>query len=154
MDTFAHALWSYIIFHNSEFVWYAVLAGILPDVLSWGIYMVVGFYQHKGKKWGKPDIKSIPRWVFTLYGITHSIFSMILVFTITSILLGEFPYFLLAWPIHVLIDIPTHSRDFLPTPFLWPVSDWKFPGFSWGQKWFMIVNYSLLVIAFLILLWP
>ena len=34
---------------------------------------------------------------------------------------------------------------FLPTPFLWPISDWKFPGISWAEPWFMVVNYTLML---------
>ena len=28
------------------------------------------------------------------------------------------------------------------------LSSWKFNGISWGQKWFMIANYSAIVIAY------
>jgi hypothetical protein len=55
---------------------------------------------------------------------------------------------MLGWLVHILIDIPTHSYQFYPTPFLWPLSSWKFNGISWGQKWFMIANYSTIVIAY------
>ena len=148
MDTLAHALWSYIIFHNYEFVWWAVLFGMLPDLLSWTVFMF--FPKKNGFNWKKkPDLSLIPTWVFTLYGITHSIFVIGAVFFIVFLIYGFLPLFLLAWPIHVLIDIPIHRKDFLPTPFLWPISNYKFPGISWGTKKFMIINY-LLIILFLI----
>jgi len=144
MDTLAHALWSFIIFHNYEFAWLAILFGVLPDLLSWTVYLA--YQLIKGNKFGPPKLGKIPKWVFTLYGITHSIFVMGASFLITFLLVGYIPIFLLSWTIHILIDIPTHSRKFLPTPFLWPISKWKFPGFSWGQKWFMITNYSLIIL--------
>ena len=142
MDTFAHAFWSYIIFSRSEFVWLAVLFGVLPDIFSWTIYM---FYSKKGFNWKKPNLKLIPKWVFTLYGITHSAFIIGLVFSFVFIIFQHIPIFLFAWPLHVLIDIPTHKKDFLPTPFLWPFSKYAFPGISWDTKKFMITNYSLII---------
>jgi len=144
MDTLAHALWSYIIFHNYELVWWAVLFGTLPDLLSWTVWML--WPKKNGFSWKKkPDLNLIPKWVFTLYGITHSIFFMGIVFLSVFLIYGSIPLFLLSWTIHVLIDIPMHTKDFLPTPFLWPVSDYKFPGFSWANKWFMALNWSVII---------
>ena len=145
MDTLAHALWSYIIFHNYELVWWAVLFGALPDLLSWTVWML---WPKKGKfNWKKnPDLSLIPKWVFTLYGITHSVFIMGIVFLAVFLVFGKLPLFLLSWTVHVLIDIPTHTKNFLPTPFLWPFSGYKFPGISWGTKKFMAANYVLITI--------
>jgi len=143
MDTLAHALWSYIIFYRTENIWLAILFGVMPDLLSWGIYML---YTKKGFTWKKPKISLIPRWVFTLYGITHSIFVMTLAFFIVFLLFKTIPIFLYAWTVHVLIDIPTHRKDFLPTPFLWPFSNYAFPGINWANKPFMITNYALIIV--------
>lgn len=143
MDTLAHALWSYIIFQKSGNVSLAILFGVLPDLLSWTIFM---FFPKKNFNWKKPNLKLIPRWVFTLYGITHSIFVISVVFLIVYTITKTIPVFLIAWPIHVLMDIPTHRKDFLPTPFLWPFSDYAFPGISWGTKKFMITNYTIIII--------
>lgn len=149
MDTFAHAAWSFIIFHQTNLPLLAVFFGIMPDLFSWTIVM---FYSlAKGMKFGKPDMKKIPEWAFPLYGVTHSIFVFGIVALIVFLILGYFPIYLWAWIIHILIDIPTHSRKFLPTPFLWPLSKWTFPGFSWGQKWFMITNWSAIIIVILII---
>lgn len=54
---------------------------------------------------------------------------------------------MLAWGVHILVDIPTHSYRFYPTPFLWPLSGWKFNGFSWGTPWFIVVNYGALLLT-------
>lgn len=54
-----------------------------------------------------------------------------------------------AWFLHILMDIPTHTYRFYPTPFLWPVSDVKLNGFSWATPWFMIVNYSIIILIYL-----
>jgi membrane-bound metal-dependent hydrolase YbcI (DUF457 family) len=52
---------------------------------------------------------------------------------------------MLAWPLHILVDIPTHSSQFFPTPFLWPVSDFYINGVSWGQPIIFIPNAILIV---------
>jgi len=149
MDTFAHAFWSFIIFHTQEYVWLAVLFGMLPDLLSWTIYLVRNFIVNR--KLRPPKISKVPKWVFTLYGITHSVFVMGTGFLLVFFIFGTLPLFLLAWTIHVLIDIPTHRRDFLPTPFLWPISKYAFPGISWGTKKFMTVNYSLISLSLILI---
>jgi hypothetical protein len=35
---------------------------------------------------------------------------------------------------------------------LWPLSDYRFNGISWANRWFMLSNYTALVIVY-ILLW-
>lgn len=144
MDTPAHGIWTWIIFHNNPLVWLAVLFGILPDLLSWGIYTI---WPKKGFDWKNPDWSLMPNWIMTLYGITHSLFVVAVVFAIVYLIFKEIPLFLLAWPLHIFIDIPTHDKAFLPTPFLWPLSNYKFAGISWGQKWFMTANWSAIVIV-------
>ncbi|PIZ50989.1 hypothetical protein COY27_05020 [Candidatus Woesearchaeota archaeon CG_4_10_14_0_2_um_filter_33_13] len=147
MDYFAHGFWSYLLFNKSKRPLLAVLFGLLPDTLSWAIYFVYNLFN--GTQFG---LSSIPVWVFTLYGISHSLFVAGVAILIIFIIFKKVPIYILAWPIAILMDIPTHSREFLPTPFLWPISDWYFPGFSWGTKWFMITNWFLIVLGLLYLL--
>ena len=59
---------------------------------------------------------------------------------------------MLAWPMAILMDVISHTRDFLPTPFLWPLTDWKFDGVSWGSPKFMIINYVLITIGLIYVL--
>jgi hypothetical protein len=60
------------------------------------------------------------------------------------------PYFeMTGWLLHVLLDIPTHSAEFYPTLFLWPLSGFHFDGNSWGNLPFMIGNYLCLLAAFI-----
>lgn len=145
MDFFAHIIWSIIIFHKTPYTGLVVFFGVLPDLFSWTIYMFYSLF--KRKKFRSPNPSDLPNWVHLLYGITHSIFVFAWVGLIILIILGYIPIFFWAWLIHILLDIPTHSRDFLPTPFLWPVSKWKFPGINWGNKWFMIANYTAIIVV-------
>ena len=143
MDYFAHAAWSFIIFHRNKFAWAAIIFGVLPDTLSWFLFMLYNIF-FNGFHWGKPTLFELPSWMVSLYGVTHSLIVFLVVAGIIYLIFKKIPIYIYAWPIHILMDIPTHSRDFLPTPFLWPISNWFFPGFSWGQLWFMILNWSLI----------
>jgi hypothetical protein len=58
------------------------------------------------------------------------------------------------WLLHILFDIPTHSKEFYPTPFLWPLVDVKVDGFSWAKPWFLIFNYSTLLVVFILVRLP
>lgn len=93
-------------------------------------------------------------WIFhltpVLYSISHSLFVFALIFCIASVIwmkkFKRMPFEMLGWLLHILMDIPTHSYKFYPTPFLWPISEYKFDGFSWGQTWFIVLNYSALAV--------
>lgn len=147
VDTFAHAVISYIIYHKfpSATVWLAMLFGTLPDLCSWTLFAFYNLFT-RGKL-GQPDLNKIPKWVYRLYNYTHSLFVFALIAGLIYLFFGEIPVYLWAWPLHILIDIPTHSRKFLPTPFLWPFSDWKFPGISWGTRWFLISYWIILIVC-------
>ena len=144
MDYFSHGIWSYIFFHRSKQPFYAVLFGLLPDSTSWLIYF---FYRliTWDLKFGKPNVFAVPDWVMTLYGLSHSLVICAAAFLIVYLVLKKIPVYMYAWPIVIVMDILTHTREFLPTPFLYPISNWPFPGISWGNRWFMLVNWGLII---------
>lgn len=147
MDILAHALWGWAILKKSGKPLLVVLASLLPDLLSFGPHMV-GSMLNRTLAPGKPALHTLSPYVFHAYDFTHSILSVAVVFTLISLIQRSIPLWLYAWPIHVIIDIPTHSMDFFPTPFLWPLSDYRFDGISWATPWFLIANYSLLAITY------
>jgi hypothetical protein len=142
MDFFAHGFWSFIFFHKLKEVRLAVLFGLLPDLISWVPFF---FYNLFDGRYGQPNLALIPDWTFVLYGIGHSLVIALVVIGVVYLIKKKVPYFMFAWPIAIVMDIFTHTREFLPTPFLWPLSNWHFPGISWGSLWFMIINYILIV---------
>ena len=149
MDYFAHGFWSYIFFHWIKRPWLAVLFGLVPDTASWLIYMIYRLIMFEG--FGRPMLNGIPGWVFMLYNISHSLFVAGAAILIVYIMLKKLPVYMLAWPLAITIDTFTHTREFLPTPFLWPVSDWHFPGVSWGSWQFMAANYTLIALALILI---
>ena len=150
MDIFAHGLWTYAIFHKKKYVWLAVLFGLLPDILSFGIIFVMNLVNRNFHS-GPPAIHTLPKWLFAAYNLTHSLVMFFVIFVLIYILTRKWFWALTAWGIHILIDIPTHSLRYFPTPFLWPLSDYVFNGISWGTPWFMLVNYSALMIVFVLI---
>ncbi|MBI2660222.1 hypothetical protein HYX07_03610 [Candidatus Woesearchaeota archaeon] len=150
MDIFAHGLWSYAIFHKKKYVWLATLFGLLPDFLSFGIVFVINFFNGNFHR-GPPPTNSVPEWLFAAYNMTHSFVIFLAVLLLIYLFTKRWFLPLTAWGIHIIVDIPTHSFRYFPTPFLWPISDYKFDGISWGTPWFMIVNYSALMLVFIMI---
>ena len=144
MDYVSHGVWSYIFFNKIKRPFLAVLFGLLPDTLSWLIYAIYRIV-FTGT-FGKPVLADIPDWTFTLYNISHSLIVATAIILIIFIGLRRVPIYIFAWPIAIIIDLLTHTRDFLPTPFLWPLSSWTFPGISWGTWQFLTINYILIAI--------
>ena len=56
---------------------------------------------------------------------------------------------MLAWLLHIAIDIPTHSVQFFPTPFLEPISSYVVNGIMWGQPIIFFPNLILLGFGYL-----
>lgn len=150
MDIFAHGLWTYAVFHKKRYVWLATLFGLLPDFLSFGIIFILNLVNSSFRR-GPPAISSLPEWLFAAYKMTHSLIIFLFVFILIYFLTKKWLWALAAWGMHIVVDIPTHSFRYFPTPFLWPISDYKFNGISWGTSWFMLVNYSSLMIVFILI---
>ena len=150
MDIFAHGLWSYVIFHKKKYVWLATLFGLLPDILSFGIIFIINLASGNFHR-GPPSISTLPKWLFASYNLTHSLVMFIAVFILVYLITKHWFLPLAAWAIHILIDIPTHSFRYFPTPFLWPVSSYMLDGISWGSLWFLMLNYASLLVVFVII---
>lgn len=145
MDYVSHGLWSYIIFHRIRRPLFAVCFGLLPDTLSWVVYAIYRLLREGA--FGRPVLGDIPAWAFVLYDISHSLIVAVAVMLVILATLKRIPAYVFAWPLAIIIDALTHTRDFLPTPFLWPISDWTFPGIRWSSWQFLLVNYALIVIS-------
>ncbi len=85
---------------------------------------------------------------FSLYNYSHSLIIFLIIFFAARFVFKKFHYELLGWGLHIFMDIPTHTLEFYPTPFLWPLSDYRFDGISWGTPQFLIINYTILIIIF------
>lgn len=154
MDFVSHGLWGVLAVGRKS--WrqslYAFLWGIMPDVFSFGIFTIgtiLGFYQRLNWS-GDPHSFNIPGYISTLYAITHSLVIFIIVFGLAWLIFKKPILVMLAWPLHILVDIPSHSLAFYATPFLWPISNYRFDGIGWGHP---IIYYPNLILLAICLIW-
>ncbi len=155
MDIISHGLWDSLAFVRStrKSFWLAFFFGISPDLFSFGVYMTAAFFgltAHPDWSSGQhPDPSQIPAYVYGLYNFTHSLIVFTLAFGLVWLARKKPPYELSAWGLHIVVDIPTHSYIFFPTPFLWPLSDFSINGIPWGDPIIFIPNVTILVALYL-----
>ena len=149
MDTFSHTLWGKGLFGYRKYGKWALLFGALPDLLSFGLYFIVRFItQGMNMEFGKPALESIPNWVFIMYDISHSWVIAFLFIIIFLQINKEICFPMLAWPFHILLDFPFHSKEYFPTPILWPISDYRFDGIPWSNPYVWFGNIACIIILF------
>tara|TARA_Y100001970_G_scaffold285123_1_gene403998 strand:+ start:4765 stop:5229 length:465 start_codon:yes stop_codon:yes gene_type:complete len=141
MDTLSHALWGKGLFGYRKYRWFSFLFGVIPDLLSFGLYFLFNLLINPSPmKFGKPELSEIPEWVFMLYDFSHSLIIATLFILIVYKINKDFCFPMLAWPFHIVLDFFTHSVQYFPTPILWPISDYRFDGIPWSNKYVMLVN--------------
>jgi hypothetical protein len=151
MDIVSHGLWGSLFFgrtHRRAFSW-AFFWGVFPDLASFGLYTAgtwIGLFDHPDWSSGNhPDPSVIPAFVHQLYNFSHSLVIFSVVFIGVWIIWRRPVWPLAAWGLHILIDIPTHSSEFFPTPFLFPLSDFSINGIPWSRPFIFFPNVILLV---------
>ena len=151
----------------------AVFWGIFPDLFAFGIPILllfaelltgkISFSNLPGVTKIEPpqqNFNSIVQLVSLLYSASHSfVILFIAIIILTAILYLKrkspatlaqiIPWEMSGWALHILIDIPTHSTPFYSTPFLWPISNIRFSGISWGTPWFLALNYFVMITIYL-----
>ena len=150
MDIVSHALWGGIAFGRRSRKAFCIAAGIslLPDVMTEGLFGLLYLLKignMPGWEHGHPDIIAYPLWAQNLYNFTHSLIVFLLCFLHIWMFVRKPLWIAGAWGLHILIDIPTHSMALFPTPFLWPLSDYKFDGIGWHHPMVLSANALLLL---------
>ena len=153
MDILSHGLWGAIAFgrRSRPSFWLAFVIGLAPDLLSFGILWaaaLAGLEDAPDFSHGTPLESSIPQYVHHLYDVTHSFIIFLVVFLLVWYIRKQPLWELSAWGLHVLVDVPTHSHAFFPTPVLWPLFDWKFNGWQWMTPTIFIPNFALLLLVY------
>jgi hypothetical protein len=148
MDIFAHFFWTVAIYWQHPKRWLAGLIGVLPDFFSFGIFFVERLATGALTR-GPPALFGIPQYVHVLYDITHSAVVFAVVAGVFWFVWRDAFWLLGGWILHIIIDMPTHTDAFFPTPFLWPLSSITVSGISWGSDWFLLANYCLLAILYI-----
>lgn len=128
-DTISHFIHGYIIYGFKGGIY-----SILPDLLSFGKlfisriplkykYLLKGDYKNFFKKNKMSNLDKTDK---LLYKMFHS---LIIWFAIYKFINGEKEFLCLF--LAIFIDIIMHRRDYFGTPFLYPISDYKFDGIHW-----------------------
>jgi hypothetical protein len=156
MDIFAHALWTAAGARAGNValekkhkplirLWWAAFWGVFPDLFAFVLPMLLAIPMliRDGFVFGPPSADGLPH---ELYNYSHSLVIWAAVFIIVWIVSKRPRFVLFGWALHILIDMPSHAASFYPTPFLFPLSDYKFlHGISWSNTWYMIINYTALI---------
>jgi len=133
--------------------------GIFPDLFAFVIPTVLFFWNVLFNSQVFESIAVTRRVVDAsglspiLYQYSHSIIIWAFIFGLIWLFSKRPPLSLLGWVFHIILDIPSHSIAYYATPFLFPLSNYRFPyGIAWSNKWFMIGNYTVLLIVWGVIL--
>lgn len=113
-----------------------LLAGLAPDLAFYSTYPLWALRHGRvrvvldGGEWPAP-----PPWMVQLHRAAHSLPVAVGGAMLFRLRRGHWPRQLLgAYLLHLLIDIPTHTRDpWGPRP-LWPFSNIAYDGVGWAEK--------------------
>ena len=159
MDVLNHGLWGSLIMYpkyhsDKKKILAGFLFGILPDVLVFA--PIFAFTLFGGLRFSPALFADLENasWVFRYawegYNYTHSLVVCVAVILILlAVRRGQIYWPILAWPLHIFMDIPTHP-NFFHTPILFPISDYEFThGVHWSNPILFTINYALLTTIFL-----
>ena len=113
-----------------------VLAAALgPDAPFYVTYLVWVIAQREASNaFGKGEWLDPPRWISLLHYAFHRLPVAMAGAAITRAVTGRWPgRELAAWALHIVVDIPTHSREPWGPHFLWPLSDIAMEGIPWTK---------------------
>ncbi len=86
-------------------LWAALGFGLFPDIASLGIHFATDLFTGNGVRW-----HGIPDFVFLLYNLTHSLLGIAIGYALLVAWKRSLWLPALAWPLHVLVDVPTPRR--------------------------------------------
>jgi hypothetical protein len=152
MDIVSHGLWGGLALgrRSRRLFFTSFFLSVLPDILAEGVMFSLVLLNVPGMPsldHGHPKISEFPQYAQNFYNCTHSLVIFLAVFLVVWIVRKKPFTLLFTWALHILIDIPTHSLELFPTPFLWPISDVKFNGINWREPIIMIPNIILLLLC-------
>lgn len=152
MDVISHALWTNLVFKEMplEQRYFAIGFGVLPDMISFAGVTGKEFFL-KVFHYTDPPLHKFPKFVFRLYRFTHSLVIWLGIYFLFKLFFPAWAALAVCgWGFHILLDIFTHSKDYFPTPIIWPFSNFSFSGIAWSNKWFMLFNYLVIMFCYLV----
>jgi hypothetical protein len=158
MDILAHGLWTAGVVlplrrrvQVTLSLGWAIFWGVFPDVFSFAIPAMVRIWWYLSGTTSSllPDPHGPQhfQFVWTLYYASHSLLVFATGFGVAWLFARRPILEMLAWGLHILIDIPTHQGMFA-LHFLWPLSSYGLSGVRWENHWFLAANYSALLFVY------
>jgi hypothetical protein len=140
MNIIAHGLWGVALTpkkQSKEIKW-SVFWSIFPDLPFLAVFIPYSLWS---RLFVFLDWTDLPKIIFYIYGITHSL----IIWGITAIVLlvlRKWHWPIIFWLFHILADIPGHTS--FQTPLFFPVSEMTIRGiFSWD-------NYAISTLSHLV----
>ncbi|MDO8620401.1 MAG: hypothetical protein Q7R64_03595 [bacterium] len=155
MDILSHGLWGSISFgrKSRKDFWLSFLFGLLPDFITFAPFFTAVFFGIFPRPIfsleAHPPVYDMPLFVHQFYNVTHSLVVFALLFALVWLVRKKPLLPLLAWPLHIIFDIFTHTEAFFPTPFLWPVSNYHVSLVNWSNPRIFVPNVVLLLVLYL-----
>jgi hypothetical protein len=145
MDVFSHWLWGMALTRGKVSWKVSGPMGVLPDLMAFVPSTIYGLIYGIDRVDVDTAVTSDLPVAWSIYQWTHSLTIVLILFLTAWYVLKSRDHenpkymawmFVLPWFFHILIDIPGHTIDFFPTPFLHPFSDFMFDGVRWSTWWF------------------
>jgi hypothetical protein len=147
MDTFSHALWGYGLFGYKRYALLALFFGAMPDLISFGALMAFNVFNGT-LQMGAPALDTLPAWLYRNYAFGHSFVVCLPVIALVFFWRRRIAFAMLAWPFHIMLDFPFHTKAYFPTQIFWPISDFSIDGIAWSNWYIWWPNVAGLVILF------
>ena len=175
MDVLSHWLWGVLATRKRVNWKVAGPMGVLPDLLAF-IPSAMYSFMYGIERTSVDDTtltSDFPAIAWDIYQFSHSAIIVTLAFLLSYSLFSRFKgsrfeqqfevqsrgnplklamWLWLPWYIHILLDIPTHTLNFFPTPVFYPISDAMYDGIRWSNPivWFTNVGALILLWAIVI----
>ena len=145
MDVVSHWLWGMALTRGKVSWKVSGLMGVLPDLLAFVPSTIYGLIYGIERVDIDQAVTSDLPVAWNIYQWTHSLMIVLVLFLAAWYVLKSRQHenpkymawmFVLPWFFHIILDIPGHTIDFFPTPFLHPFSDFMMDGVRWSTWWF------------------
>tara|TARA_Y100000590_G_C15549960_1_gene950496 strand:+ start:365 stop:841 length:477 start_codon:yes stop_codon:yes gene_type:complete len=148
MDTISHTLWGKGLFGYRGHGKFAIFFGAMPDLCSFGLLFFINFFNNDFNTLA-PNPYEIPRWIIFNYDFTHSFIPAAIAIYFVNRYNKEIAFSMLAWPFHILLDFPFHTKSYFPTKLFYPLTDFSFDGIHWSNPEVWFPNVAGIIILFL-----
>ena len=137
----------------------AVLMGILPDVaqaipvLGWALTRDDPIGSFIGFAIANPEREVVmPQGIEEISHHLHCALHSVVIASLATLAAWRLRPALLVpfvgWWLHILLDIPTHSKSYYAVPVLYPFTYWGMDGIAWTTPWVLAANYGALALAY------